>query len=380
MKELLPLFQQNLIFYVFCFFCLVVLIQFIYVLFFYTRLAFYKEKVKENTEFPPVSVIIAARNEEENLYRYLPLILEQDYPEFEVLVVNHQSIDDSYQVLNTLKMTYPNKLKVIEVERSKHLGSGKKFPLSLGIKIAKYQHLVLTDADCEPSSKKWLALMSGKFSEQKQLIIGFAPYRKKNGWLNRLIRFDALMIAMNYLSFALARVPYMGVGRNLAYTKKLYESVNGFKSHYSIISGDDDLFIQEVAKNKNYCIQIHPDSYCYSEGKDSWSKWMIQKSRHYSASSKYKVIKKYLLGIYPLSLIFAWICFVILLLDMEYRWLSGLIFVFIILLKWWIQGKCLAKLKNNKFIWFLPISDLLYALFTPFVYYSFDKNKIARWK
>lgn len=379
--EILPDFELNAALVVFCIFSMLLFIQFIYAIAIYGRFAFCRTKkgeVKQNQ--PPVSIVIAARNESDNLYQHLPQILNQRYPNFEVVVVNHQSIDNSYQVLHALQLRYPDKLKVVEVERSRHLGSGKKFPLSLGIKASKHDFLVLTDADCKPTSDQWLALMVGQFSETKQLVMGYAPYTKKPGMLNRLIRFDTAMIAMNYFSFARSGVPYMAVGRNLAYSKKLFESVNGFKSHYAIISGDDDLFIQEAAKNRNYTIQIDPDAFCYSDAKTTWKSWLTQKSRHYSTSARYQVIKKALLGIYPLTLILAWISFVTLLFDAEYRWLSAAAFTFVMLVKWMIQGKCLARLKATSFVYAFPFVDLFYAILMPSIYYTSDKASQSKWK
>ncbi len=355
-------------------------IQLLYVFLVYIRFAFYKEKPVELKGFPSISVVVAARNESDNLSQFLPRILSQDYPNFEVVVVNHQSIDDSYMVLNALQMQFPNRLKVVEVERSKHLGVGKKFPLSLGIKAAKNEVLVLTDADCLPASNQWLKLMVSKISEEKQLVLGYAPYKLAKGFLNKIIRLDTAMIAMNYFSFALARIPYMGVGRNLTYTKSLFNSVKGFKSHYSVISGDDDLFIQEAAKNKNYAIQLDERSFCESKAKSDWSSWILQKNRHYTTSEKYQVIKKLLLGIYPLTLVLAWTFFVILLCSFEYRLLSSAVFIFVLGIKWWIQGKCLFKLKAKSFVALFPFLDLMYAFLIPWIYYTSDKSAQSKWK
>lgn len=379
--ELLPSFEHNIHFITFCFLAGMLFFQLLYVFVIYVRFAFYKDKKQvQKTEFPAVSVVIAARNESDNLHQFLPLILNQNYPDFEVVVVNHQSIDESYNVLNALKMLYPEKLKVVEVERSRHLGTGKKFPLSLGIKAAKHEYFVLTDADCAPTSDNWLRLMVSKFSDNKELVLGYAPYKVSKGFLNKIIRLDTAMIAMNYFSFALAKLPYMGVGRNIAYTKKLFNSVNGFKSHYAIISGDDDLFVQDTAKKKNYCIQIDDQAHCVSKAKDTWSTWATQKSRHYSTSPKYQVIKKLLLGIYPLTLLLAWISFVTLLFNSEYRILSSAIFGFVVIIKWWIQGLCLAKLKAKSFIALFPFLDLFYAILIPWMYYTSEKSTQTKWK
>jgi glycosyltransferase involved in cell wall biosynthesis len=383
--EIVPSFEINIAFYTFCIFALMLFVQLLYISFIYIRFAFYKEKNVQNLtqtdkNLPWVSVVIAARNESDNLYHFLPLILNQNYPNFEVVVVNHQSIDDSYNVLNAFKLQYPTRLKVVEVERSKHLGTGKKFPLSLGIKAASHEILLLTDADCAPASENWIFQMVSKFSDKKEIVLGYAPYKIESGFLNKIIRLDTAMIAMNYFSFALAKIPYMGIGRNMAYTKKLFNSVNGFKSHYSVISGDDDLFVQETAKKKNYCIQVNPETFCESKAKKTWSDWVLQKTRHYTTSGKYQVIKKLLLGIYPLTLILAWISFIFLVVDNEYRIFSGILFAFILLIKWWIQGKCLFKLNAKGFVALFPILDLFYAFLIPWIFYTSDKSRVSKWK
>ncbi len=377
--QFLPAFDFDIKTILFVLLALAVLIQLLFTIFIHGRLAFFKAKTPANvTNLPPVSVIIAARNESDNLYENLPLILEQDYPEFEVIVVNHQSSDDSAYLLNAFARQYPN-LKIIEVARSKHLKPGKKLPITIGIKGAKNDLLVLTDADCKPNSKNWLKHVSQELSSGKELVIGYSPYARKKGFLNKLIRFDTAWIGMNYLSMALARIPYMSVGRNLAYTKHLFESVKGFKSHYAIPSGDDDLFVQDAAKNNNYSICIAKDAFMISEPHESFSGWLRQKTRHFSTSSHYKVFKKLLLGIYPLSMLIMHFSFIILLCDSEFRWLSLSIFLITTIIKWWIQGRCLKKLEGEKFIPFLPFWDLFYALIMPVLFYTTDKKETVKW-
>jgi glycosyltransferase involved in cell wall biosynthesis len=371
-KQLIP----NTIFIVFCSF---VLIQFLYVFFIHRKFAFYQETpVSTDLKMPPVSIIIAARNESDNLYENLPSILCQNYPEFEVIVVNNQSIDDSSWLLTAFCQQFPN-LRVVELGRNKHLRPGKKLPITLAIKAAKYEHFVLTDADCKPTSSNWLRLIASKFNDQKQIVIGYAPFTKSKGIINKIIRFDTAWIGVSYLSMAMAKLPYMGVGRNMAYTKSVFNSVNGFKSHYSIPSGDDDLFIQEAAKKNNYTIQIDADSHCYSPASTSWSRWVYQKSRHYSTSSRYKKFKKFLLGIYPLTLILMWTSVIPLFFFKEMIFISSCIFLSIILFKWWIQGRCLNQLKEHKFARFFPFWDLFYALLIPILYYISERKKYYKW-
>lgn len=375
--QFLPELEFNVWTIIFVVFGTMALIQFFYVVFVFARLAFFKER-EIATTLPPVSIIIAARNEADNIYEHLPFILTQDYPDYEVIVVVNQSVDESKHILQAYQQQYPH-LRYTIVEKSRHLRPGKKLSVTLGIKSAKNEHLVFTDADCKPNSKTWLREITGQFNERKEIVLGYGPYIKEKGFLNRIIRFDTAWIAVNYMSFALAKIPYMGVGRNMAYTKKVFDSASGFKSHYSIASGDDDLFIQEVAKKKNYTIVISKDSFMYSEGEKTWTTWVLQKTRHYTTSPKYQVIKKALLGIYPLTLLILLGTFITLLCNEEFRLLTLTVFGALILLKWWIQGKCFLQLKEKSFVAFFPISDFLYALLSPIVYYSGESKNRNRW-
>jgi glycosyltransferase involved in cell wall biosynthesis len=379
--QIIPDFEINFYFFLFLFLTVNMSIHILFVFVFHFRFLLFKpKKTKENNtgNFPPISIIIAARNESDNLFNNLPFILEQDYPEFEVVVVNHQSIDESYHILNAYKLKYPN-LRVVEIEKSKHIRVGKKLPITLGIKSAKYEHLLLTDADCKPTSSNWIYNMANGFVFQKDLILGFSPYDKKEGFLNKIIRFDTVFIAINYFSFALNRMAYMGVGRNLAYTKTLFNSVNGFKSHYSINSGDDDLFVQEVAKNSDVGIVIDNESFMVSEPKTTYSEWVNQKSRHFQTSTKYGVIKKSLLGIYPLSLIFILFSFVILLFDSEYKIIVFLLLTFLMFFKWIILGLSFRKLKQKDLIKWILLLDIIYVILLPIIYYTSDYNS-NKWK
>ncbi len=377
--KFLPIFEFGIPLITFMFFSFMAFINLLYTFFIYSRLAFFKEKpILDENKLPPVSIIVAARNESDNLYENLPLLLQQNYPEFEVIVINHQSVDDSAYLLTAYCQQYPN-LRVIEVAKNQHLKPGKKLPLTLGIKGAKYEHLVFTDADCKPSSKRWLRSMAQQFVPGKEIVMGYGPYISQKGFLNRVIRFDTAWIAINYFSMALAKLPYMGVGRNLAYTKSAFKAVQGFKSHYSLPSGDDDLFIQEAAKKKNYTINLDKYSYCYSDANNSWSSWIRQKTRHYSTANRYGVIKKVMLGIYPFTMLMLLFSFVILMFNTDFRWLTLSIFVFTLLLKWWIQGRCFVKLNEKSFVKYLPLWDILYVFLIPIIYYTSEKKEPTKW-
>ena len=256
---------------------------------------------------------------------------------------------------------------------------GKKLPLTIGIKGAKYEHLIFTDADCQPLSNQWLNSMASYFNDSKKIVMGYGPYRRRKGFINRLIRFDTAWIAMSYLGFAKSRMPYMGIGRNLAYTKEVFENVNGFKSHYGLSSGDDDLFIQEATHNSNYTINLEPESFCRSKAAANLDLWMQQKARHYTTSERYGVIKKLMLGIYPLSLLLMLGSFVSLLFDEEYIWISLAVFTFLIIIKWIVLGKAFSKLKEHKFIPWILFWDIFYAIWTPIMYYSVSNSDKDKW-
>jgi poly-beta-1,6-N-acetyl-D-glucosamine synthase len=348
----------------------------LYCILFWWRFVFFKPKPNETQNFPGVSVIIAARNEEDNLYNNLEHILTQDYPLFEVIVVNHQSSDDTQHILGALQKQYSN-LKVIEIERNKHLKIGKKLPITLGVKGAKFEHLVFTDADCRPASSQWIRGIVSAYSDSHDIVLGYGPYHNSKGLLNALIRFDTIQIATNYFSFALNGMAYMGVGRNLAYKKSIFEAVGGFKSHYGIASGDDDLFIRDAAKKDNTAICIDPNTFCVSEPKNSWRGWFQQKQRHYTTSGRYKVITKLLLGFFPLALLIQLFSFVTLILHIEFVIWASVIFGTTLLLRWFAQIINFKKLGASQLAIFYPVLEYVHIMITALMYYSrgYSENK-----
>ncbi len=273
-------------------------IQVFYYIFFFSRVAFFKQKEKKQTQEHPVSVIICARDEDDNLARNLPGVLVQKYSSSsEVVVINDNSVDDSKYILQELKKTFKS-LHIVELTQEAKLISGKKYPLSIGIREAKYEMLLLTDADCVPSSEHWIQKMQDAYDEDIEIVLGYGGYHKKKGLLNKLIRFETFHTALQYLSYALAGMPYMGVGRNLSYKKGLFIRNKGFSFINHIPSGDDDLFINKVATKKNTAVVIDAEAITRSIPKKTWGAWLKQKSRHYTTAKFYKPKHKFLLGLY----------------------------------------------------------------------------------
>ena len=349
-----------------------------YYFFFFSRLAFHKEQYA--TKDPePVSIIICARNEIKNLRKHIYSVLDQVYPVFQVVVVNDCSWDESDDFLKELEMQYSN-LKVVTIlEQEKYL-HGKKFALTLGIKAAKYDLLLLTDADCIPASNNWLFNMQNNFNDKKDIILGYGGYARKKGLLNRVIRYDTFHNAMQFLSFAKAGIPYMGVGRNLAYRKDIFFNVKGFASHNHLLSGDDDLFVNEVATRQNTKVELKPVSFTISEPKTSFGTWFKQKKRHLTTGKHYKSNHKRLLGIYYISnLIFYLSLITLLVLQFDWRIIVG-IYLFRLIIQLWIFGKGMSRLNELDLIWLIPFLDLFLLLLYPILSLSNLISKPKIWK
>ncbi len=277
-----------------------VAVQLFYYLFFYLRLVFVQRKQSIEHNSIPISVIICAKNQEDNLRKFLPLVLKQNYKNYEVIVVNDCSTDDTEYLLPKLQKKYSH-LRSTFIKEDSRFKHGKKLAVTIGIKAARYNHFVFIDADCYPESKDWLQTMSNKFLHNKQLVLGYGGYETKPGMLDKLVRYDTLQAAMNYLSFAHAGLPYMGVGRNMAYSREAYEKSSRFTKHYHILSGDDDLFVSEVGRRNNTAIEISPQSITRSTQVGTFEQWCNQKRRHLTSSKKYRFVHKFLLALEPFS-------------------------------------------------------------------------------
>jgi glycosyltransferase involved in cell wall biosynthesis len=305
---------------VFYAFAAITAVQLFYYLFFFRKVAVYQQKTREQSQQHPVSVVICARDEDENIARNLPGVLVQDYPTtHEVIVVNDNSIDDTKYILAELQKKF-KKLQIVDLTQEAKMIAGKKFPLSIGIKEARHEIVLLTDADCVPASEHWLYKMQDAFANGTEVALGYGAYQKMPGFLNKAIRFETFHTALQYFGYALAGKPYMGVGRNLAYRKDLFFRNKGFSAINNIPSGDDDLFINRVATKVNTSVVLDKDAFTLSKPKQTWKDWRKQKSRHYSTGKYYKPSHKFLLGLYTFSFFFFYPLFVSSILFFDWRW------------------------------------------------------------
>ncbi len=349
----------NVIFYIFC---ICFAIQSLYLLCW--GISITSRKIAESVagELPPISVIACARNELENLKILLSHLNSQVYPTYEIVVVNDRSDDGTWDYLR-IEETQNEKLKVVTVEHLPDSFNGKKYALSLGIKAAKHEHLLLTDADCLPNSDHWIATMARGFYKEKEVVLGFSQYQEEKSFLNRFLRYETLHTGMQYLGMEALGMPYMGVGRNLAYRKSLFMNNKGFMKHMKITGGDDDLFINAVAHNRNTESVLGPTALTLSVPKSTWKAFFRQKIRHLSVGKHYRRKDKIILGIFSLTKVLFWILGMVLaLLGTQLYLTLGSLVVYMVLL----QGICVVVAKKFGIRaggYIIPILDIVYILY-----------------
>lgn len=364
---------------IFCLFAVVVLIQFFYYIIIFGKFSFGKPQ-NETPKKIPISVIVCAKNEEENVRNFIPLLAEQNYPQFEIVLIDDASSDATLEIFEEFEKQYPN-IKLVKVENNEAFWGNKKFALTLGIKAAKHEYLLFTDADCYPTSKNWITKMSSQFTQQKTIVLGYGAYEKIAGsFLNKLIRFETLLAATQMFSWAKFGKPYTGVGRNMAYKREEFFKVRGFMDHMKIRSGDDDLFINQAAEKRNTTICYLQDSFTYSKPKTTFSDWFTQKRRHVSTAGYYKFSDRAQLATFYVSQ-FLFITLPIILLLFHYQWIIVLSMIgFRYLFAWVSLGFSASKLKEKDVIYWFPFIEIILIFIQLNVFVSNTFKKPVHWK
>jgi len=361
----------------FYFFIAAIVIQ-LFFFFLFSKFSFSKPQ-KTTVETLSVSVIICAKNEADNINANLETVLTQNHNDFEVVVVNDASVDNTLMLLNTFKKKYSN-LKVIDIKKTASYQGNKKNAVTKGIEAATNKYLLFTDTDCKPSSKNWISEITSQFTKDKVIVLGYGKYQKvKNSFLNKLIRFETLQTAVQYFSYAKVGIPYMGVGRNLAYTKDIFHKANGFSGHTHIQSGDDDLLINQIATRKNTAICFTKPSFTISEPKKTVSSWFKQKRRHITAAYHYKPIHQFLLSLFYFSQFLFWLLAIILV-AFSFKWqLVTILLIIRLTIHYIILGNSAKKLYEKDLILFFPILDFALVASQFGVYISTLISKSTSW-
>ena len=360
-------------------FVAVIAIQFLYYIVVFGKFSFVKAK-KNNLKKIPISVIVCAKNEEENVAKFIPLLTQQNYPDFEIILIDDASSDKTLDIFETFEKEHSN-IKLVKVENNEAFWGNKKFALTLGIKAATKEYLLFTDADCYPTSTNWIAEMSSHFTMQKTIVLGYGAYEKvPKSFLNKIIRFETLLTAVQYFSWARIGKPYMGIGRNLAYKKEEFFNVNGFIEHMQIRSGDDDLFVNQAATAKNTTIAFTPESITVSKPKTTYKDWIIQKRRHVATANYYKSFDKLQLGLFYFSQL-SFIILPIILLAFQFQWILVLSLIGVrYLITWLVVGFSAGKLKEKDVVYWYPIIELVLIFTQINIFITNIFSKPVHWK
>lgn len=336
----------------------------------------------EAADAQPVSVLVCAHNELPNLRRLLPLLLQQQYaPGFEVILIDDRSGDDTYLYVQQLTQYYPN-VRLVSVDRTPDGLSPKKYALTLGIKTARYPRLLFTDADCIPATAHWISQMQQGFAAPAALVLGYSAYAPEPGFLNKLIRFETLLTAMQYLSFAWRGRPYMGVGRNLAYTQACFLATKGFASHIRSLGGDDDLFVQDAVRHgQRVAVRAEPAAHTLSEAAPTWSAWWRQKRRHLSAGKSYRLADRLRIGTFVGANLLFYFTTAAVLLFSQPDWVS-------LAVLWGVRTVILCatyatlgrRLDDQLPVVWLPVLDVVYFFYYLALGISLFLHRNLRWK
>ena len=345
----------------------------------FLRLIIYKSKRPPLMNIP-VSVIVYAKNDAVSLEQTIPEIMAQEYENFEVVVVDDHSCDNTDVVMEEFQKKYPN-LKFLDMSTSVTNIKGRKYPLSLAIKVSAYEHLLFTQADCLPTSKYWLQRMASRFTSKKKIVLGYTTYPQGRGLFNFLLHYDAFHVGMQYFSYAVAHIPFMGLGQNLAYTKTLFLDNQGFSSHYHKSYGEDDLFVNEVAKKNNCAIECSAEAQTVSTAIITPASWLWDKRHHYTTRPNYKGLHRFLLDFYGIlnPLFYLSLAFAIWMSWYNLMWLLIALGIFVVktAVMYTIFGLSAKKINEKGIIPYILLGDFLFSFLNPtlFIGSIFTKNK-----
>lgn len=357
----------------------ITVIQLLYYVVIFGKFSFAKVQ-KSNPKRIPVSVIVCAKNEAENVRNFVPLLTKQDYPDFEIVLIDDSSSDETLDIFEEFEKQYAN-IKLVKVQNNEAFWGNKKFALTLGIKAAKNEYLLFTDADCYPTSTEWIKEMSSNFTLKRTIVLGYGAYEKiPNSFLNKLIRFETLLTATQYFGWAKSGKPYMGVGRNLAYKREEFFRVNGFIEHMKLRSGDDDLFVNQASSSENTTVCFSKESFTYSKPKTSFKEWFDQKRRHVSTATYYKFFDRFQLALFFFSQL-SFLLLAIVLLVFQHQWMIVLpIVLFRYIFTWTSLGYAANKLNEKDVIYWFPIMEIALIFTHLNVFFTNLFSKPVHWK
>lgn len=354
------------------FLLILITIRLIYWLYFFTKLAKYRPVYSDSDV--SVSILVCVKNNVNGIKNLLPKLLKQNYKTYEVIIVDDFSNDGLEDFMTSF---HDQKLKyhICQIDKP-----GKKQAMAEGISIATYNWILVTDADCLPASLDWIRWMTASINDKTKLVLGYGPMKDNGSMAGMLSKYETSYIAMQYLSYALKGMAYMGVGRNLLFNRTLFLESKPYNDNSHLASGDDDFLVKSMANGDNTSICLHPNSFCYSNPPDSLNKYFHQKARHISTARYFHPFQKYLLGLFGMLQIIIYLLF---LLNLIFNWFTPVNGVGALLFMWsvmfLIQLPVFYKLKEKSTLFTLPISDFFLAIFYLILLPKTIINKTNKW-
>ena len=364
---------------IFCVFVVVVVLQLVYYLGIFGKFAFAKPQTVTPKRLP-VSIMVCAKNDAEKVKTLIPLLIAQNYPDFELVLIDNASSDDTLDIFEAFEKQYKN-IRLVKVENNEAFWGNKKYALTLGIKAARKEYLLFIDAHCYPASADWLTNMASQFTMSKTIVIGYSAYEKvKGSFLNKIIRYDALVMATQRFAWAKAGNPYSGDGRNLAYKKEEFFSRNGYINHMNVRVGEDALFINDAATKKNTAICFTPDSFTYSNARTTFKEWATDKNKALYTASFFKPFDKLQLKTY-IFLQAAFFILAIALAVLQFNWMFLVPVIVVRYIAGWItMAQSATRLNEKDTAYWFPVMEIILIFTQLYVYTANLFSKKAHWK
>lgn len=349
----------------------VLFLSFIFLILYYSliylRLGIFKNKKREEKRTrEPVSVVVYTKNQAYLLKDKLFSLLEQEYPDYEVIVVNHASQDETSFVLKVYTETYKN-LKIVDIKEDVNVFQGRKYPLSIGIKCAKNDIIILTDTESVPSGYHWITEMESRFTKGVNIVLGYVSREATKKLLNGFSQYTYAEESASYMGFALLRAPYMGNGKNLAVRRSFFFNKGGFINHYAISEGYDVLFVNQNSTPSNTRLSLSEDSFVTAKSFPLFEDLVRHRKHQIKLYFHFKAKDKFLQILYPLMNIVYYVLFAILLLiDFPYELLLGTL---VLKFGWHIFSfyKYSKRFKQKKVFIFAPLYEFFFLIFDLFL-------------
>lgn len=354
-------------------FLIAFLIIFVYYCFYLLPLGFYalKDARKAGGMDQKVSLIIAYRNEIENLRANLPSWRALEHQDLEIILVNDHSDDGSDAFLQTID---DPRLNLIDLKA----GNGKKAAIEAGVAAAVSEILIFTDADCQARSEQWIHEVLGAFEPKTDIVIGYSGFYPAFGLLNLIQRYENAVNSLQNFTMILKGRAYMGVGRNLAYRSSLIE--DGSIEKTEILSGDDDLLVNRYSKKGNTNFVWSRNGQTISKATKGWKSFFFQKRRQLEAGKFYRQTDRFKLALLGSSQLLFNLLFIKHLCSSDFLPIILTIFVVKIILQLILYALPMKRLGEMHLWWLTPILEIIYLPIISLIGISQYLYKVDRWK